>query len=64
MKNKKVKKMICDVLNYKYGHEDNLKYVWMEDDTKPCLVCFNTANFIWPNWGVASLTADQLRGVK
>ncbi|AUR86967.1 hypothetical protein NVP1091O_64 [Vibrio phage 1.091.O._10N.286.52.B12] len=62
MKNKNAKRMICDVFNFKYELDQNFKYVWLDDDRAPCLICFKSANFMWPSHGVVSLTADQLRG--
>ena len=61
MKNKKAKQMICDVLNSKYELGSGGRFVWMENDLTPCLICFETANFMWPKHTVKSLTANQLR---
>ena len=66
MKNKKVKQSICDALNHKENRTKRslFMWVWMEQDSSPCRICFRTCNFMWQKSGEASLTADQLKKVK
>ncbi len=62
MKNKRVKQMICDVMNYAdSGTNKNFKYVW---DDGPCLVCFKSTNFLWASCDTVSLTSDQHKAIK
>ena len=52
MKNKKVKQSICDALNHKENRTKRslFMWVWMEQDSSPCRICFRTCNFMWQKW--------------
>ena len=70
MKNKKVKQMICDVLNY-IDNYDSRVYKVESGEIISYLICNGGAGDTYYDLegsafigGVVSLTADQLRGIK